>query len=768
MAAVLAKRIGQASDIALASGTPVAHSETVSDTALRICPLCEATCGLVLTIDRGRVTGARGDRDDVFSHGFICPKGASFAELDNDPDRLSAPLVRRDGKLVETSWAEALAAAVEGLRAVSATEGAATAVYLGNPNAHTVAGALYAPQLVRALKTRNVYSASTLDQMPKHVSCGYLYGSPLAFTVPDVDRTDHLVIMGANPLVSNGSLATAGDFVRKLKDLKQRGGRITVIDPNRTRTAELADRHIAPRPGTDGALLFAVVNVLFDEDLVDPTLGGLAEHVVGVEQVRTLAAEFPPAAVAEHCGVTEDDIRSLARDIAAAPKTAVYGRIGTSTVTFGTLTSWLVDVVNVLTGNLDRPGGAMFASPPIGSAPRPARPGRGFSTGRWHSRVSGAPEVLSELPTALLPEEIETAGQGQVRALVTIAGNPVLSAPDGDRLSAAMDTLDFMVSIDPYLNETSCHADVVLPPPPPSRAPHFDVALAGAAIRTNARYSPPALPLPEGRPDEIEIICRLVLGLLGVGIDADPGLVDAQVISAVLEREVADPDSPVAGRAVEELTAMLPDGPGYERRLDMMLRLGPFGDGFGAKPDGLTLQRLKDNPHGVDLGPLTPRIPEVLRTPSGKIELAPAQIVADVPRLAASLSAPDEGFLLIGRRQLRSNNSWMHNLPALAGGSNRCTLQIHPDDAARLGIDDTAVITGPGGKLEVPVDITDAIRPGVVSLPHGWGHNVAGTRMAVAAADPGVNFNSLLDSSLIEPLSGTSVLSGVPVEVMAP
>jgi anaerobic selenocysteine-containing dehydrogenase len=739
----------------------------VSHSALRICPLCEATCGLVLTIEDGRVTGARGDRDDVFSHGYICPKGASFAELDNDPDRLQAPLIRRDGELVETSWAQALAAAAAGLGRVQADPESSVAVYLGNPNAHTIAGGLYAPQLVRALKTRNVFSASTLDQMPKHVACGYLYGNAFAFTVPDVDRTDHLVVIGANPLVSNGSIATAADFGGKLKALQRRGGRLTVIDPNRTRTAAMANRHIAPRPGTDAALLFAVVNVLFDEDLIDADLGGLAPHVIGVEQVQAMALEFPPEAVAEHCGVDAQEIRALARDIAAGPRTAVYGRMGTSTVRFGTLTSWLVDVVNVLTGNLDRPGGAMFPTSPISGAPRPARPGRGFTTGRWHSRVSGHPEVASELPTALLPEEIETPGAGQVRALLTVAGNPVLSAPDGDRLSAALDGLEFMVCIDPYLNETTRHADVILPPPPPSHSPHFDVALAGVAVRNNARYSPPVFALPDDRPDEVEIICRLALGILGVGTDADPKLVDDQIISAVLGKEVADPASPVSGRSVAELAAMLPEGPGYERRLDMMLRLGPFGDAFGANSEGLTLQTLKDNPHGIDLGPLTTRIPEVLRTPSGKLELAPEPILADIPRLQAALSAEDSGFLLIGRRHLRSNNSWMHNLPALAGGTNRCTLQIHPDDAARLGVTDTAVVTGPGGKLEVPVEITDNIRPGVVSLPHGWGHTAPGTRLSVAATQAGVNVNGLLDSSLLEPLSGTAVLNGVPVEVLA-
>lgn len=736
----------------------------MSRTALRICPFCEATCGMVLTIDdNDRVSAARGDRDDVFSHGFICPKGASFPELDNDPDRLQKPLVRRDGELVETSWPEAFAAAAEGLqRVIADTGGSSVAVYLGNPNAHTIAGSLYGPVVIKSLGTRQVYSASTLDQMPKHVSCGYLFGNPLAFTLPDLDRTDYLVIMGANPLVSNGSLATAADFPGKLKALRRRGGTLVVIDPNRTRTAELADRHLAPRPGTDAALLFAVAHVLFDEDLVD--LGRLAEHVSGLERVRAAAQDFPPEAVAEHCGVDADEIRTLARELAAAPSAAVYGRIGTSTVGFGTLTSWLVDVVNILTGNLDRPGGVMFASSPIAGAPRPPRPGRGFATGRWRSRVSGHPEALSELPAVALAEEIETPGDGQVRAMITIAGNPVLSAPDGARLSDALDGVGFMVSVDPYLNETTRHADVILPPPPPSRAAHYDLALSGASVRNNARYSPPVLPLPEGRPDECEILARLALIVLGMGPDADPTLVDEQVIATTLGKEVADEHSPVAGRSVEELTAMLPEGRGYERRLDMMLRLGPFGDGFGATPDGLTLQRLKDTPHGVDLGALTPRIPEILRTPSGTIELDPEPILADVPRLHAALTS-EPGFLLIGRRHLRSNNSWMHNLPALSGGTNRCTLQIHPDDAARLGLEEMAVVTGPGGKLEVPVEITDAIRPGVVSLPHGWGHTEPGTRMRVAAQHPGVNVNNLNDGTLLDPLSGTAVLNALPVEV---
>lgn len=732
-------------------------------TALRICPFCEATCGLTLTISDGRVTAARGDRDDVFSAGFICPKGASFGELDNDPDRLTQPLIRRNGVLTEGTWDEAYAVITERLGAVIGEHGGASVgVYLGNPNAHTIAGSLYAPLIIRGLGTRQVFSASTLDQMPKHVALGLTFGSPIAFTVPDLDRTDYLMIIGANPLVSNGSLATAADFPGKLRALRKRGGRLTVIDPARTRTAELADRHLAPRPGTDAALLFAIVHVLFEEDLV--ALGGLADHVTGVEQLRALADEFSPEAVAPACGVGADEIRELARELAAAPTAAVYGRMGTSTVEFGTIGSWLVDVINILTGNLDRPGGAMFALGAAAPAPRPPKPGRGFKTGRWASRVSGYPEVLSELPAAALAEEIDTAGEGQIKAMITIAGNPVLSAPDGDRLDRALDRVDFMLSIDPYLNETTRHADVILPPPPPARSAHFDVALNNLAVRNNVRYSSPALPT-DGRPDEPEILSRLALILYGIGADGDPALVDAQVIATTLAKEVADTDSPVAGRQVEELTSMLYDGPGYERRLDMMLRLGPYGDAFGTKPDGLTMERLKANPHGIDLGPLKPRVPEILRTPSGRIELAPEPIVADVARLREALGRTAGGFLLIGRRHLRSNNSWMHNLPALSGGSNRCTLQIHPDDAADLGLTDIAVIKGPGGELLAPIEVDDGMRRGVVSLPHGWGHDRGGTGQQLAAGRPGVNVNQLNDGTHLDPLSGTAVLNGIPVDI---
>ncbi|MEV7206297.1 MULTISPECIES: molybdopterin oxidoreductase family protein [unclassified Streptomyces] len=739
----------------------------MSRTALRICPLCEATCGLALTVDGTTVTAARGDRDDVFSRGFICPKGASFGAVDSDPDRLRTPLVRRDGVLCEATWEEAFDAVAAGVRPVVERYGPhSVGVVLGNPNVHTMAGALYPNVLLGALGTRSLFTASTLDQMPKHVSSGLLFGDANAIPVPDLDRTDHLLLIGANPLESNGSLCTAPDFPGRLKALGARGGTLTVVDPRRTRTAKLADRHVAIRPGTDALLLAAMAHVLYEEDLVD--LGALAPHVTGVDEVREAVRDFTPESVAAACDVDADVTRALARELAAAPTAAVYGRIGSCTVPHGTLASWLVDVLNILTGNLDRPGGALFPQAATDRTPRPAGPGRGFALGRWHSRVSGHPEAKGELPLSALAEEIDTAtGAGEsVRALLTVAANPVLSAPDGDRLDKALGALDFMVSVDPYLNETSRHAHVVLPPPPPAQSPHHDFAFNTLAVRNQVRYTRPAVPLEPGRMAETEILARLTLAVTGAH-GTDPAAVDAMVIEQTLAKAVREPHSPVHGRDPGDLTALLTGENGPERRLDLMLRLGPYGDGFGARPDGLTLARLLAHPHGIDLGPLRPRLPQPLKTRSGKVELLPEPIAADLPRLARARDERPAGLVLVGRRHLRSNNSWMHNIPVLTGGSNRCTLHLHPEDAARLGVRDgqPVRVKGAGGAVTAPAEVTDTVRPGVVSLPHGWGHDRPGTRQTHAAGDPGVNVNQLLDGGTLDPLSGNAVLNGVPVEL---
>ncbi|GAA0968570.1 molybdopterin oxidoreductase family protein [Acrocarpospora macrocephala] len=702
----------------------------------RTCPLCEAVCGLKITLDdAGHVTDVRGDREDPFSRGFICPKGASLGRLDEDPDRLRAPLVRDGDQWREVSWPAAFAAVERGLAAVP---GPARAIYLGNPSAHTMAGALYGSAVARSLGTRAVFSASTADQMPKHVSCGLMFGNPLAIPVPDLDRTAYLLMLGANPLESNGSLCTAPDFPGRLKAIRKRGGRLVVVDPRRTRTADLADEHVFVRPGTDAYLLAGIAHTLFAEGLVtvDTPVSGLAE-------VEAALRDFPAELAARACGVPAAVIVRLARELAAAPSAAVYARLGTCTAEFGTITQWLVDVLNVLTGNLDRPGGAMFARP---ATERGARR-KPYRTGRWHSRVRGLPEANGELPVATLADEIETPGEGQVRALITIAGNPVLSAPNGARLDRAFRGLEFMVSVDPYLNETTRHAHVILPPPRILNSGHFDFALLGFAVRNYVRYSPPALPL-DGAPPETEILARLAMIASGQGADADPALLDELILTGLLG------DSP-------ERRAALDGSSGAELRLDAMLRLGPYGEWSGG--GDLSLRKLREHPHGIDLGPLEPRLPGNLATASGLIELAPEGIMADLVRLRARLSAEIPEFLLIGRRHLRSNNSWLHNVGPLVGGSNQCTLQINPVDVARLGLGREAVVRSAKGELTVPLEPTDTIMPGVVSLPHGWGHE--GSAQAVAAKNAGVSVNVLTDEDVIDPLSGNAVFNGVPVSL---
>ncbi len=746
--------------------------KTATRTAYRTCPLCEAGCGLEIGLagvdGDESVTRIRGDRADVFSHGFICPKGSTLKHLHDDPDWLRRPVVKRNGRFVEVTWDEAFAEIERRLLPLVAEHGPdTTAIYLGNPNAHSLAGLLYARPLIRALGTTNVYSASTVDQRPKEVSSGLVFGGALTVPVPDVDRTDFLLMLGANPYASNGSLATAPDWPGRIEALLARGGRLVVVDPRRSRTAEEATQHVAIRPGADPFLLMAMVNVLAADGLVDT--GAAGEYLAGVDEVLALAQPFTPEAVSEVTGVGAATIRQLAHDLAAAPTACVYGRIGTTTALYGTITSWLVDVLNALTGNLDRPGGAMFTKAAAGASNTRGTPrrGRGVTLHRRRSRVRGLGETLGELPVACLAEEIDTPGEGRVRVLFTVAGNPVVSTPNSARLDAAMATLDLYVAVDPYINETTRHADVVLPPPTALQKGHYDLALLQLALRNVANYSPPVLPLDDDQLDEWKILARLALVAQGMGAGADPAVVDDLVVQTLIGAAAADETGPIAGRDPAEILAELGDRVGPERLIDLMLRTGPYGDGFGADPDGLSLDVLLAHPHGIDLGPLEPRLPEVLRTPSGMVELAPEPIVADVARLRAGLDAPTGGMTLIGRRDLRSNNSWMHNVEVLVKGKPRCTLHVHPDDADRLGLVDggPAEVTSRTGKVSVPVEVTDAIRPGVVSIPHGWGHDMPGVELAVARRHAGVNSNLLADDELVDPLSGNAVLNGIPVEV---
>ncbi len=741
-------------------------------TVFRTCPLCEATCGLQIEVRDGAVKRIRGDRDDVFSSGFICPKGSTLKQLHEDPDRLRKPVVRRgvdhDGAPVfaEVSWDEAFRVVEEKLTAVRERHGAeAVGVYLGNPNVHLLGAATHTRPFLKALGSRSRFSASTVDQMPRHVASGYLYGSGVSMPVPDMDRTDLFVLLGANPFASNGSICTAPGFPDRIDAVRERGGRVVVIDPRRSRTAEAADLHLSIRPGTDAALLAAIVHHLIGTDQV--SMGRVSALVEGTGELAAAVEGFTPDWAAGVTGIDADQIRSLADEIGAAKSAAVYGRIGTTTVEFGTLTTWLLDVVAILTGNLDEPGGMMFPRAATERV-RPSRPGRTYRVGRWASRVSGRPEVQGELPAADMPDEMMEPGDGQLKMMFTCAGNPVLSCPDGDRMDEAFASLDAMVSVDIYLNETTRHADVILPPPSALEKSHYDIAFYGLSIRNISNFSDAVF--DSDALTEEDIYAKLTLIALGMGAGSDPEIVHDQMLRELLGAETAVEGSPLAAREVDDLLAQLAEGSGSVRVVDAMLRTGPYGDQFGADPDGLSVAKLRENPHGIDLGALEPRIPAILKTVGDRIDLFAGPFLEELARLDARATewAMDGRLRLVGRRHLRSNNSWMHNLEVLVKGKARCTLQINPADAAELGITDgiDAIVRSRVGQVVAPVEVTDSVMPGVVSLPHGWGHDMAGAKMDVARRHAGVNSNVLTDPAVVDPLSGTAALNAIPVEVV--
>jgi len=740
-------------------------------TVFRTCPLCEATCGLEISVNlQEQIVRIRGDKDDVFSHGFICPKGSTLKQLHEDPDRLRKPMVKRNGVHVEVSWDEAWKEVERGLMGVIDRHGRGSlSAYLGNPNAHNLGPQLFSGVMLRSMGTRNIFSASSVDQMPMHVAGGFMFGSAQHIPVPDLDHTDYLLMLGANPYMSNGSLCTAPDYPGRIQAIRARGGKVVVVDPRRSKTAENSDEWVSIRPGTDGLFMAALANVMFAEGIakVEPRI---ASHMNGLDEFRTAVQPFTPERVTAATGVPADTIVRIAREMCAAPTCAVYGRIGVNTVEFGSTNAWLVNALSIITGNFDKRGGDMFTTPAAGGASTrgTAGKGKGFQTGRGHSRVSNKPEVLGEYPVAVLAEEILTPGENQIRAAITVAGNPVLSTPHSEQLDRALADLEFMVSIDIYLNETTRHADVILPPPSALEKDHYDVGLYVYAVRNIANYSEPVLQKDADSPEEWEILVKMGAILQGLGTDVDPAAMDDHNIFATVTSAVATSSSNISGRDADEILSMLnKDGRrGTARMLDFMLQTGPYGAAFGANPTGLSLDVLLANPHGVDLGALEPRIPEGLRTPTGMIELSPPQLIADLVRLEASIDkADDSQMLLVGRRDLKSNNSWMHNIKVLTKGSLSCTAHVHPDDAARLGLSDggTVRITSRVGSVDAPVEVTDSVRQGVVSLPHGWGHGVAGTQMDVAAEKAGVNSNILTDDQVMDPLSGNAALNAIPV-----
>jgi len=684
----------------------------------------------VIETQGDQIVSIRGDQNDPLSHGHICPKAVALKDLHEDPDRLRTPVKRRTDEHGEThwdsiSWDEALELTARGLVDVHNAHGVhAIGIYMGNPAVHNYGMLTHQGNLFRYLRTNNRFSATSVDQLPHHLASLWLFGHKLLFPIPDIDRSDYFLMLGANPVASNGSIWTVPDVRKRIKAMRARGGKLVVIDPRRTETAALADEHHFIRPGTDALFLLALLNTLFTEGLADP--GHLTPHVTGLDTVEHAVRDFTPEYAAAHTGIAADSIRVIARELAGAGAAICYGRMGVSTQAYGALNQWLIQIINIATGNLDKPGGSLFTLPAIDQVQNVGA--GGFA--RHHSAVRGLPEFDRELPTAALAEEIENPGEQGIRALFTGAGNPVLSAPNGRRLDSALDSLEFMVSLDPYLNETTRHADVILPPTSPLEHDHYDLAFHMNAVRNTARYNPPVFAKPEGALHDWEIFSELgsrVATLLG--LDAQP--------------------------------AVAP-----ERIIDMGLQSGPYAG------QGLSLQALLEHPSGIDLGPLTPQLPGRLKTPNQCIRCDTPQTLADLERLRSEFPAQGNGaaaagLQLIGRRHVRSNNSWMHNFHRLVKGADRCTLLMHPDDMRARDITQGSEVTISSrvGELTVTVEGSESVMPGVVSLPHGYGHNRPGIRMGIAREHAGVSCNDITDEMALDTLSGNAAVNGVTVEV---
>jgi len=683
-------------------------------THARTCHICEANCGILLTVTDGEVTSVKGNPDHVFSEGFICPKATAIPDIQNDPDRLRKPLKKKGESWEEISWDQAFTEIAEKLARVKASP-KVPAMYLGNPNAHNYATNFYMRSFNKAWGNQGLYSASTLDQLPHMIAQKWVYGHNALYPVPDIDRTQYMVIVGGNPMASNGSLWTVPNFRGRLKKLQARGGKMVVIDPRRTETAKVADEHHFVRPGTDTAFFLGIMKSLQIQQLVRP--GRLATMLENWPELWNELDGLELETLSKHCGVSVETLNDIAAELGSGQPAIIYGRLGVSVVRYGTLNHFLINMINVATGNVDREGGTMFPA----AAFDPVEISGTGAYDRYRTR-QGSPECLGELPTAELAYEMATPGEGQIGALVVVAGNPVLSAPGGQHIGKAMEGLDLMVSIDMYITETSVNADYILPPCGPLQNEHYNLFFAPLSVRNYAHFSEALLPKAEHEKADWEILHGIT--------------------SAVRELEGAKPDPKIEPRLM----------------LDQILQNSPL------KLDIETVS----HPNGYDMGPLQPRLPERLKTDHGKIECFPELVIADLQVFKDTLTAPsNDNFLLIGRRHIRSNNSWLHNSRRLIKGPNRCTMMIHPDSAQDLGLadGDMARVQNSVGTVEIVTEITDDVMPGVISIPHGFGHGQKGVKLSVAQERPGVSCNDLTDPGIIDKLSGNAVLNGVPVSV---
>lgn len=683
----------------------------------RTCNICEAMCGLVIEHDGENVLSIRADPDDPLSRGHICPKAVALQDFRTDPDRVTAPLRRTATGWEEIGYDEAIAFAVERIQAVQATHGRdGMGVYLGNPNAHKFGNLLNLPALVKALGTSNRYSSATADQMPHHVAAIHMLGHPMLMPIPDLERTDYLLIIGGNPVVSNGSMMTAPDFPNRMEEIKRRGGRVAVIDPRRTETAKKAAEHHFIRPETDAFLILAMIREVFANGAEKPS--HLSDVIDGLEALREAVEPFTPELAAARTGIDADTVRRLAREFATSPSAVCYSRMGASTQSFGGLCQWATNALNVVTGNFDSPGGAMFTTPAFDYVGMTSRKGQARQYPEKRSRVSGLPLYNGEFPVSVMAEEMETPGDGRIRGLLTVAGNPVLTAPNGRRIERALEGLDFMMSIDLHINDTTRHADLIFPATVALEEAMYDMVFHTFAVRNTAAYAPALFEPPPGVMQEWELISRLAGALTG-------------------------------RNAV---------GPSPTDVLEGMLAKGYH-------PEAASLEALEAAAGAVDLGPLVPSLKDRLETPDGRLNLAPQAMLDDLRRLLASAPDADRPFLLIGRRQPRSHNSWTQNAARLVKGRNRCTVQISPEDAARLGVADEAElrVASRTGSVTAPAEVTDDMAPGVVSLPQGWGQREG--RLSAAVATATVSINDLTDDARVDPLTGNAALNGVPVSL---
>ena len=748
-------------------------------THFRTCHLCEAMCGVAIDIQDGQIQSIKGDPDDPLSQGYICPKATALEDLHQDPERLRKPVRRTADGWQEMEWDDAFDLVAERLHRVRSDHGRnSIGAYLGNPNVHNHGALIAGLPFLRALGTQNRFSATSNDQLPHMLASLEMFGHQILFPIPDIDRTDLFMCIGANPMASNGSLMSVPDFRGRIKDMKARGGKLVVVDPRRTETAKTADEFHFIRPGTDALLLMAMVHTLFEENLVD--LGHAENWTKDVDLIRLASLGFRPEAVSQHTGLSSDDIRGLARQLASTRKAALYTRLGTSTQEFGGVTTWLAYVLNILTGKLDTVGGVMFTQPAIDMVALGALAGQQGHFGRRFSRVRKLPEFGGEFPSSTMAEEILTPGEGQIRAFVTVAGNPVLSSPNGGRLDEAFNSLEFMVSVDYFLNETTRHADVILPPTAGLERSHYDLIFNIFTVRNTAKYSPALFDAGDDSRHDWQIMLELAhrLEKLRAGgklplraeagwrafkrLGPDP-LLDLMLRTGPYGADIG-PVRGVVQPAIDMVLDILPQ----DHPVRGLAKLSPLNRHWQSLPKGLSIRSLTQLPNGVDLGALRPCMPERLFTSDHKVNLAPRRYLADLDRLHQTLEQPaSTDLLLIGRRHMRSNNSWMHNSQRLVKGKERCTLMISPKDAARSGLQagDSAEVRTETGKIVLPVEITEDIMPGVISVPHGWGHDRKGIGQSVAAAHPGVSINDVISDEQVDPLTGTSVLNGQTASV---